>query len=476
MMNNRILIIDDDPGIQETYQNILTIKPQKDILSKGANLFNKKNRKATKKNRMNFDLTITSSGEDGIEQVRSSLQKNLPFAAAFIDMKMPGIDGAETTKRIWELDPYINIIIVTAYSEYTPDDIIRVIGKDDIFYLRKPFNPEEIKQFARVLVKKWLLEKEKNVLSGNLKSTNEKLEDINKNLQEKINQQAAILAQNEKMTSIGILAAGVAHEINNPISFIKGNLSSISKYNRRLMELFNMYGNLEGFLKEEHSELLADRLNEINEYKRSKKINFIFDDIVSLGEESLDGAIRVENIVKDLKSFSRVDQSDFMDTNINESIDTALNIIRNETKYKAEIVKNYEKLPTVKCLQQKISQVFMNVLLNSAQAIEKKGTITVSTRHVEGRRRNDNYVQINIEDTGKGIKGENISKLFDPFYTTKPVGKGTGLGLSITYDIIKAHGGSIAVSSEPGKGTEFTINIPVNLHQTLTSGSIHRFD
>ena len=476
MKNNRILIIDDDPGIQETYQNILTLKPQKDVLSKGANLFNKKQKIFQNKNTMNFDLTISSSGEDGIEQVRSSLKKKLPFAAAFIDMKMPGIDGAETSKKIWGLDPYIKIVIVTAYSEYTPDDIISVIGKDDIFYLRKPFNQEEIKQFARVLVKKWVLEREKNILSENLKSTNEKLEDINKNLQEKINQQAAVLAQNEKMTSIGILAAGVAHEINNPIAFIKGNLSSISKYNRRLMELFKMYGNLEGLVKNNDNNKITDHLSDIADYKKTKKIDFIFEDIVSLGDESLDGAIRVENIVKDLKTFSRADQSEFMDVDVNESLDTTLNMIRNELKYKVEIVKNYGELPSVNCLQQKISQVFMNILLNSSQAIEKSGTITISTQHVEGRRKNDNVVEVKIKDNGKGIAKENISKLFDPFYTTKPVGQGTGLGLSITYDIIKAHGGSIAVASKPGEGSEFTINIPVNLHQTLTSGTVHRFD
>ncbi|MCP3925893.1 MAG: response regulator [Desulfobacterales bacterium] len=463
MKNRRILIIDDDPGIRETYHNILTLKVKKEILSKGANLFNKKTNHIKQK-QIDFKLSMSTSGEDGIDKVRTSLENDEPFAAAFIDMKMPGIDGAETSKKIWELDPDIKIVIVTAYSEYTPDDIIRVIGNDEIFYLRKPFNPEEIKQFARVLVKKWNLEKEKKLLSENLKSTNEQLEDINKNLQEKINKQAKILAQNEKMTSIGILAAGVAHEINNPIAFIKGNLSAIKKYNERLMNLFQMYGDLEDSINNKDSKSITDFINDIADYKRTKKIDFIFEDIISLGEESLDGAIRVENIVKDLKTFSRVDKSEFMDTDINESIEVTLNILRNETKYKIEIVKNYGKLPEIKCLSQKISQAFMNIILNSIQAIDEKGTITISTKHIEGRRRNDNVVEIIIKDTGNGIPEENISQLFDPFYTTKPVGKGTGLGLSITYDIIIAHGGSITVASEPGVGSEFTIKIPVDMH------------
>ncbi|MBU0697853.1 MAG: response regulator, partial [Proteobacteria bacterium] len=144
IQNNRILIVEDDPGVRETYHKILSPPLKPDILSKVVTLFEKTAQEKTLITWRSHELTLAERGEDGIRQVAKAVEQQSPFAAAFIDMKMPGIDGAETAKRIWALDPDIKIVIVTAYSEYTPDDIIRVTGRDDIFYLRKPFNPEEI--------------------------------------------------------------------------------------------------------------------------------------------------------------------------------------------------------------------------------------------------------------------------------------------------------------------------------------------
>ena len=160
-------------------------------------------------------------------------------------MKMPGIDGAETVKRIWSLDPDIKAVIVTAYSEFTPDDIVRVTGRDDIFYLRKPFNPEEIRQFALALTNQWNLEYEKRLLSHKLEKANEELQDINLNLQANVRKKTALLVQSEKMASIGILAAGIAHVINNPISFVNGNLSTLKKYSARIRGLLQKYKKME---------------------------------------------------------------------------------------------------------------------------------------------------------------------------------------------------------------------------------------
>lgn len=453
--NNRILIVDDDPGVRDSYKEILCPVPKEDVLSKGASLFYGPIQDTVSIARKQYDLTSAERGGEGVEAVEKAVKQNVPFAAAFIDMKMPGIDGAETSKRIWAIDPRIKIIIVTAYSQYTPDDIIRVTGRDDIFYLRKPFNPEEIRQFARALTNEWNLERERERLCH-------ELEDLNKNLQKKVEEQTTLLIQSEKMASIGILAAGVAHEINNPISFVNSNLSAIKKYCVRIEGLLQKYKEIEACLSQGAADKVRPLLEEIKDFKEKKRIDFILGDIVGLAEESLEGTNRVLNIVKDLKTFSRVDEAELKHIDLNESMDATLNIIWNELKYKAEIVKDYGDLPEVKCFPQKISQVFMNILMNAAQAIEEKGTITIVSRYLEkGRRVSDKHVEIKISDTGCGIAKKDISKIFDPFCTAKPEAQGTGLGLSITYDIIKAHGGNIMVESEEGKGTTFTISLPL---------------
>jgi len=176
--NNRILIVEDDPGIRETYQEILLPPRKTNVLSKGASLFGEPAPETESSVQKAYRLTLTERGEKGIHEVEKAVRQKKLFAAAFIDMKMPGIDGAETAKRIWKIDPRIKIIIVTAFHEHTPDDIIRITGRDDIFYLRKPFNPEEIKQFARVLTSQWILEREKESLTAKLRRTNEKLESL----------------------------------------------------------------------------------------------------------------------------------------------------------------------------------------------------------------------------------------------------------------------------------------------------------
>jgi len=453
--NKRILVVDDDPGVRDSYKEILCPAAKNDVLSKGASLFGGPVQDTVSIPWKQYDLVMAEKGEQGIKAVKAAFAEKTPLALAFIDMNMPGIDGAETSKRIWAVDSDIKIVIVTAYSEYTPDDIIRVTGRDDIFYLRKPFNSEEIRQFARALTNEWNLERERERL-------HDELEDVNKNLQKKVEEQTALLVQSEKMASIGILAAGVAHEINNPIAFVNGNLSAIKKYCVRIEGLFKKYKELEACLSRGAADEVGPLLEEITDFKEKKKIDFILGDIVDLAEESLEGTERVRRIVNDLRSFSRMDEAELKRIDLNEAMDTTINIIWNELKYKTDLVRDYGDLPEVNCFPQKISQVFMNILVNAAQAIGDKGTITISTRYIhEGRRAEDNHVEIKIADTGHGISPKDISKIFDPFFTTKPPGQGTGLGLSISYDIVKAHGGEIKVQSNADAGSAFIISLPV---------------
>lgn len=461
--NNRVLIIDDDEGIRETYQGIFTPEQQSDVVSKGMALFGQPERGSTLAekseqavSKKNYELSQAENGRKGIEKVTAAKKNNTPFAVAFIDMKMPGLDGAQTSKKIWEIDPGIKIVIVTAYSEHSPEDIIKVTGRDNIFYLRKPFNHEEILQFARALTNEWNLERK-------LARANEQLKDMNKNLKEKVEKQAAMIVQSEKMASIGLLAAGVAHEINNPIAFVNSNLSVVKKYFSKITAVYRKYGDMEAEFQKIDNVRAVALINEMEGFKKENQIEMIMGDLDDLANESIDGIQRIRAIVKDLKTFSRIDESEYKPIDINHAIDTTLNMVNNEIKYKAVVEKEYGDIPQVKCYPQKISQVFMNILINSSQAIEKNGSIKISTELItEGRRENDKFVKIIISDTGCGIPQKNLGKLFDPFFTTKPVGTGTGLGLSIVYEIIRAHEGNINVKSNPEKGTQFIIQLPVS--------------
>jgi len=260
--------------------------------------------------------------------------------------------------------------------------------------------------------------------------------------------QSAIL-QSEKMASIGQLAAGVAHEINNPMGFMSSNLGTLKKYVAKLMEFMDAQGRAVAEVQPPETE---ERLSEA---RKRLKIDLVVEDVHQLIDESLDGAERVKKIVQNLKSFSRVDESECKMADVNVCIESTLNIVWNELKYKAEVVKELGEIPEVKCYPQQLNQVFMNLLVNGAQAIEKQGEIRIKTWN------GDRYINISISDTGSGIPEDKIARIFDPFFTTKDVGKGTGLGLSIAYDIVKKHHGEIMVESVIGKGTTFTVRIPL---------------
>jgi len=257
------------------------------------------------------------------------------------------------------------------------------------------------------------------------------------------------LLQQEKMASIGQLAAGVAHEINNPMGFISSNLGTMTKYLDRLtrfleLQSAGMQGSVAEPLKEE---ILAAR--------RSFKVDYILQDARALLAESRDGAERVRTIVQNLKSFSHADEAKASYVDLNDCLETTITIAWNELKYKTTLRRDYGELPPVLCLPQQLNQVFLNLLVNAAHAIETQGEISITTRGAGDR------VTVAIHDTGCGIPQEIQHRVFEPFFTTKEVGKGTGLGLSISYDIIKKHGGSIEVESPPGSGTTFTITLPV---------------
>ena len=258
------------------------------------------------------------------------------------------------------------------------------------------------------------------------------------------------LLQSEKMSAIGQLAAGVAHEINNPVGFVSSNLGSLQQYVGKLTDLIDRYD--ARFAALNPPEAVRE---EIRQLKKQADLDFLRSDIGDLLAESMEGLDRVKKIVRDMKTFSHVDHAEWQEADLNEVLESTLTVVWHELKYKAEVVRQYGELPRVRCLPAQLSQVLMNILVNAAQAIERSpGRIVLATRpHAGG-------VELVIEDNGKGMSEDVARRIFEPFFTTKPVGKGTGLGMSISYEIVKRHGGEIRVDSRPGEGSRFTVRLP----------------
>jgi hemerythrin-like metal-binding protein/PAS domain S-box-containing protein len=286
-------------------------------------------------------------------------------------------------------------------------------------------------------------------------STAYRILEIEKNQQTLLNQQLletqANLVQSEKMASIGQLAAGVAHEINNPLGYIYSNLNSLKRYIQDLTLIAEMAEQLA------ETQTIDPAIREtFSKLKQSTDLEFIKSDAVALVNESLEGAQRAKKIVQDLRDFSRIDSQERSLYDLEAGIDATLNIVNNEIKYKAEVIKQYGGVKPFACVGTQLNQVFMNLLINAAQAIETIGKITIRTGYT-----NNDQIYIEISDTGNGMSEKTKSRIFDPFFTTKPVGNGTGLGLSVSYKIIQSHQGLIEVDSILNKGTTFRIYLPM---------------
>lgn len=317
--------------------------------------------------------------------------------------------------------------IAEFFSEHTQEE--------DSWYLEFAANASN--QVATVLERRYI---EKDIKQKNI--------ELNLTLKELKETQSQLL-QSSKLASIGQLAAGVAHEINNPIGYVSSNTSVLKKYIANIKVVLNAY---HAFAS--HHEQ-SPQYTQLNAILASKNMDYILTDIDNLLDESIEGLSRVTDIVADLKSFSRVDEAKIKPACINECIESTLKVIANEIKYKCEVKKEYAKLPQIKCNPGKLNQVFMNLFINASQAIDERGELSIQTLA------QNEQIVIRISDSGCGIPKENLERLFDPFFTTKAVGVGTGLGLSISYGIIQEHGGTIDVQSEENKGTTFTLSLPV---------------
>lgn len=356
------------------------------------------------------------------------------------DIRMPGMDGMELLERALAVKPDIPIILITAFADI--DLTVTAIKKGAFDFIFKPYDPAHL-----------LKALEKGVTYRRLRlSELHYREDLERAVEERtleLKKAHDLLLQSEKMALVGQIAAGIAHEINNPVGFISSNLESLNKYTERLLTfLATQSESLDRYCP-------AEELARIGELRKIGRIDRLAEEVPAMVRESLEGVERIKEIVRNLKGFSRADNNEFVMASINETLSQALNIVRNELKYVATMVTDYGDIPLTKCLPNQLTQVFMNLLVNAAQAIQGQGEIGIRTWQEEGK------IRIAISDTGCGIPDEIKKRIFEPFFTTKEVGKGTGLGLPISYDIVQKHSGRITVDSSTGKGTTFTVELPV---------------
>ncbi|KQV61045.1 ATPase [Pelomonas sp. Root1217] len=462
--NRRILLVDDMPAIHEDFRKILMppASEHAQLSAVEAALFGDEDSGLPQ---IVFELDSAYQGQEGLSRLEAALNENRPYAMAFVDMRMPpGWDGVQTIEHLWRCDPRLQVVICTAYADGSWADILaRLDVSDRLLILKKPFDAIEVFQLATALTTKWQMMQDaaahRTLLEDAVQERTSELRTVNEVLQNEIKERKHLegqLIQSEKLASIGQLAAGVAHEINNPIGYIFSNHGTLDGYIGKLFELITAYERAETSITA--PEVIAN----LRALRERVELDFLKEDIPVLIRESKQGIVRVRQIVQDLKDFSRVDSSqDWESADLHQGIDSTLNIVASEVKYKADLVKEYGAIPNIECLPSQINQVVMNLVVNATHALgEKRGRITIRTGAEEA------HVWMEVADTGTGIPPETLKRIFEPFFTTKPVGKGTGLGLSVSYGIVQKHHGRIDVASVVGQGTTFRVTLPVRQTQT----------
>ena len=390
----------------------------------------------------NYRVAIAKNGETALQRVQSS-QPNL----ILLDVMMPGIDGFETCKRL-TANPEtrdIPVIFMTALSDSL--DKVKGLSLGAVDYITKPIQHEEVLARIRVHLQ----------LRNATRIAQQRTHELNLAL-ETLKQAQLHLVHGEKMSALGQLVAGVAHEINNPVNFIHGNLNHVKEYTHDLLELVQLY--------QKH---YPHPIPEIQERAQDLDLEFLQEDLCKMLDSMKTGSDRIRQLVLSLRNFSRLDETECKPVDLHAGIDSTLLILQYRLKARPDfpaiqVIKNYDQLPDIECHASQLNQVFMNILSNAIDGLEASGipthqkpTITIRTSTTSA-----NSIAISIADNGSGIPEPIRSQIFEPFFTTKPVGKGTGLGLSIAHQIVtEKHGGKINCNSTLGKGTEFVVQIPV---------------
>lgn len=384
-----------------------------------------------------YNCSQASSFMDALERLHER-----GFAVVVLDIQMPGISGVELLRKIVEKYPDTAVIMVSGVSR--PQVVLDTMREGAFDYLIKPCDPYLLDLTVDRAVERLALVRRTERYKTDLEERNTELADGKAQLQ----RLQAQIVQNAKMASLGRLAAGVAHELNNPVGFVLGNLEMLGDDMGKLLRLMRFYDAAE--LPDTIATAAAGIKSEI-------RYETMLDELDSVVTDCRDGAERIRDIVQNLRTFSRLGEAEFKVINIHEGIDSTVRLLsRYFTGDNIALVREYGEIPAIEGYSGQLNQVWMNLLANAAQAMgTNRGEIKITTQV------QDDMVEVSISDMGPGIAAEHLEHIFDPFFTTKPVGDGTGLGLSISFSIVERHSGRIEVETEVGKGTTFKVVLPV---------------
>lgn len=468
LRNRRILIVDDSQNIHRDFREVLGGSDEADaaLAASEAALFGDTQTLV----RAGFDLESAYQGQQALAMTQRALAEGRPYAMAFVDMRMPpGWDGIETIEQLWACDPQLQIVICSAYSDYTWDDVTRRLDlRDRLLILKKPFDNIEIYQLASALTAKWQMEREVAARMSKLEEAVEErtrdLRNANEALQTEMRERQRLegqLALRQKLESIGQLAAGVAHEINTPIQYVGDSLHFLKSAFADLGTLQHEY---ERLLKADDSAAALDELRAaVRNAEAAVDLGFLREEIPRACERALIGVDRVSAIVRAMKEFAHPRNTEQCLADLNDAIRTTLLVTQNEYKYVAQLETELGELPPVICNIGELNQVFLNLIVNAAHAIESSGKDFLNGRIVVRTHADAAHVVISISDNGIGIPASIARRIYDPFFTTKEVGRGTGQGLAIAHTIVVInHGGALTFESLEGEGTTFNVRLPIN--------------
>ncbi len=444
-LNRRVLVVDDSPAIHRDFLKILQPRPssgEHELDELEAALFGQEAEPADlhRELALTFEVDTATQGQEAQEMVARALGDGRPYALAFVDIRMPpGWDGIETTRRLWAADAAVQVVVCSAYSDYSWDQMAQVLGVGDGWViLKKPFDPLEVRQLAHALCRKWDLYRENQSYVGRLEAlVRDRTRDLaatNEQLTEQIQGRRLVeaeLRRSQKLEALGRLAAGMGHEINNPLTYVVANIDFVID-----------------LLDQESAAPQAEQIAQMRE---------------DLGHARM-GADRIGRIVQDMRIFSRMreEEDDLGPVSLGEVLDLASKMVASEVRSRAQLVRRFDEVPRVWGIQSRLEQVFVNLIINAAQALPagqaKDNRISLVLRRA---RDDDQRVVVEIQDTGVGIAAEDLERVFDPFFTSKAIGEGTGLGLSICHGIVTSLGGTIEVDSAVGEGTTVRVTLPV---------------
>jgi signal transduction histidine kinase len=383
-----------------------------------------------------YHCTTAASVEEALaELARAS------YALVLSDVNMPGLSGIELLRKIIERYPDTAVIMISGVDR--SQRVLDAVRLGAFDYLIKPCDLDALDLCVERALDRRALLRVARTYKKDLETQNTELARRKMELE----RLQAQIVHSEKMASLGQLAAGIAHELNNPAGFIYGNMDILKDCHEALAGLLTFYDQLQ---------LPADSAAELAALKDKIDYDNLLADLPVVVSDCRYGAERIRDVVQNLRVFSRLDEAEFKKIDLHEGIESTIRLLsRYYNSGQVILLRDYAELPPVSCYAGQLNQVWMNLLVNAAQSVGDVGEVRITTR-LEAE-----TVTVCISDTGGGIAPDILNKIFDPFFTTKPVGEGTGLGLSISYGIIERHGGSITVTSEPGQGTSFTVTIPV---------------